>query len=151
VDPGGRDGVRAPIPWTAEAPHGWDGDAPWLPFPPDPERHNAETESQDDRSTFALYKRLIEVRRANPALQLGDFDDVRGMPHDVIAFQRSLGDDVWVTLVNFAEAAQDVDLDGSWSVEVASDRSREGEPFDGTMQRDQAVLLHRAARRDDAR
>lgn len=31
VDPGGRDGCRAPIPWSAAALHGW-GPAPWLPF-----------------------------------------------------------------------------------------------------------------------
>src|SRR5207248_1033907 len=34
VDPGGRDGTRAPIPWTAAPDHGWAGPAPWLPFPP---------------------------------------------------------------------------------------------------------------------
>ncbi|HET8615284.1 MAG TPA: alpha-amylase family glycosyl hydrolase [Actinomycetales bacterium] len=150
VDPGGRDGARAPIPWTPQAPHGWDGDAPWLPFPPDPERHNAESEKQDDRSTFALYSRLIEVRRANAALQLGDFDDVEGMPHDVIAFRRSLDGDEWVTLVNFADATRDVALDGTWSVAVTSDRSGEGERFDGHLLPDQAVLLHRVGRRDDS-
>ena len=34
LDPGGRDGCRAPIPWDPEPPHGWDGATPWLPFPP---------------------------------------------------------------------------------------------------------------------
>lgn len=28
VDPGGRDGSRAPLPWLAQAPHGWSGKAP---------------------------------------------------------------------------------------------------------------------------
>ena len=38
VDPGGRDGCRAPIPWDGGGDHGWPGvgDAgTWLPFPPD--------------------------------------------------------------------------------------------------------------------
>jgi hypothetical protein len=30
VDPGGRDGSRAPVPWTTGSDHGWAGD-PWLP------------------------------------------------------------------------------------------------------------------------
>src|SRR5690606_17699568 len=34
IDPGGRDGCRAPIPWTTGPGHGW-GPDPWLPFPPD--------------------------------------------------------------------------------------------------------------------
>ena len=40
LDPGGRDGCRAPIPWEREAPHGWRGAEPWLPLPPD--RANAQ-------------------------------------------------------------------------------------------------------------
>ena len=37
VDPGGRDGCRAPLPWTEAAPHGW-GPDPWLPVPSRPGR-----------------------------------------------------------------------------------------------------------------
>ncbi len=33
VDPGGRDGSRAPIPWDATPAHGWPA-RPWLPWPP---------------------------------------------------------------------------------------------------------------------
>ena len=35
VDPGGRDGCRAPIPWTTDPGHGWPAE-PWLPWPPEP-------------------------------------------------------------------------------------------------------------------
>src|SRR5690606_34127636 len=35
VDPGGRDGARAPMPWLARPPHGWGAYRAWLPFPPD--------------------------------------------------------------------------------------------------------------------
>ena len=38
VDPGGRDGCRAPMPWDGTADHGWPtpaGPGPWLPFPPE--------------------------------------------------------------------------------------------------------------------
>ena len=34
LDPIDRDGCRAPVPWTRDAPHGW-GAEPWLPFPPE--------------------------------------------------------------------------------------------------------------------
>ena len=43
VDPGGRDGCRAPIPWDGGGDHGWPAvgdDGPWLPFPPDAGNRN---------------------------------------------------------------------------------------------------------------
>ncbi|HLF40744.1 MAG TPA: alpha-amylase family glycosyl hydrolase, partial [Acidimicrobiia bacterium] len=39
VDPGGRDGCRAPVPWSPEPGHGWPA-TPWLPFPPESARRN---------------------------------------------------------------------------------------------------------------
>ena len=41
VDPGGRDGCRAPIPWTTAPDHGWPAD-PWLPWPPEPGARSVE-------------------------------------------------------------------------------------------------------------
>src|SRR5947209_3812887 len=49
VDPGGRDGCRAPIPWDPSPDHGWGvpgggperGDGPWLPWPPEADVRNA--------------------------------------------------------------------------------------------------------------
>src|SRR5207249_6133321 len=69
VDPGGRDGCRAPVPWDGEAGHGW-GTAmePWLPWPPEPERRNAAALRADDGSILHLYRRLLAARRASAAL-----------------------------------------------------------------------------------
>ena len=58
VDPGGRDGSRAPIPWDATPDHGWPA-RPWLPWPPQPELWNAESEGDDPDSILALYRRLL--------------------------------------------------------------------------------------------
>src|SRR4029079_7633971 len=44
LDPGGRDGCRAPFPWTPRPDHGWGTTDPWLPWPPDPDTDNAATE-----------------------------------------------------------------------------------------------------------
>src|SRR5262245_49089187 len=58
VDPGGRDGCRAPIPWTTDAPHGWKGREPWLPFPPSPSEHSVETMTSAPASITNLYREL---------------------------------------------------------------------------------------------
>jgi alpha-glucosidase len=59
VDPGGRDGCRAPIPWTAAAPHGWSD--PWLPLPPDAAERSVEAQCGDPASVLALYRRLRDL------------------------------------------------------------------------------------------
>jgi alpha-glucosidase len=64
VDPGGRDGCRAPIPWDPTHRHGWPVD-PWLPFPPHGDSHNVADEWADPASTLRLYHRGLTARRAS--------------------------------------------------------------------------------------
>ena len=141
LDPGGRDGCRAPIPWTSAPDHGWGTDDPWLPWPPNPATYNAESEAADEGSVLSLYRRLLAARRASPALQVGSFEWIQGAPADVLAYERTSADrtDRRVVLVNYADAPQPVKAvaDGL-TVVLTSD----GAPFDGTtLGPDQAVLL----------
>ncbi len=137
VDPGGRDGCRAPIPWTPQEGHAW-GARPWLPWPPEPERRNAETLRADPCSILHLYRRLLAVRRASPALRLGEWRPFEA-PEGVLAYERSRGADRRVVLVNFSAAAARVAARGA--IEVASDGCGEGGPFGGTLEPDQALIL----------
>src|SRR5207302_81542 len=74
VDPGGRDGCRAPIPWDGTPSHGWaGGPGAWLPWPPDTTARHTEGLAADDGSILALYRRLLRLRRASPALSRGGF------------------------------------------------------------------------------
>ncbi|MDQ3640702.1 MAG: alpha-amylase family glycosyl hydrolase, partial [Actinomycetota bacterium] len=123
VDPGGRDGARAPVPWRRQAPHGWDGAEPWLPWPPDPEGRSVEAQRDDPTSMLHLYRRLLAARRASEALRLGSFRMV-GVPEGVVGYERAApGGDRRLALVNFT--GEPVALpDEPWSgatVEVASD------------------------------
>ncbi|MEY2434235.1 MAG: alpha-glucosidase [Acidimicrobiaceae bacterium] len=138
VDPGGRDGCRAPIPWTAAAPHGWDGVQPWLPFPPNSDEHSVEALVADERSIMHLYRRLLSARRASPALRLGDLT-LTFAPDGVLAYERVLRDDHRTVLINFTNTRQDVDVDGT--IEVSSTGLGEGQSFTGTLAPDEAVIL----------
>jgi alpha-glucosidase len=137
VDPGGRDGCRAPLPWTAADGHGWSVE-PWLPFPPDAAERSVEAQRADDASVLHLYRRLLAARRASPALSIGDFEWV-GSPPEVLAWRRRCGDDERIVAVHMGPEPTRVGLDGV--VEVASDGAGEGEPFGGTLGADAAVLL----------
>ncbi|MEZ5102027.1 MAG: alpha-amylase family glycosyl hydrolase [Thermoleophilia bacterium] len=144
IDPGGRDGCRAPIPWEREPPHGWPGAAPWLPWPPDPCGRSVEAQRADPGSFLHLVRRLLATRRASEALRLGALELVDA-PRGVLAYERRAGDDVRLVLVGFADAAARVPLSGAWRIELASDRADEGEPFDGLLGPDRALVLRPAS------
>jgi alpha-glucosidase len=138
VDPGGRDGCRAPIPWTPNAPHGWPGAEPWLPLPPRAGERSVAALTEDDSSILYLYRRLLAARRASPALHSGDLT-LLDAPDGVLAYEREHRDDRRTVLVNFTAVPQPVDLRGI--VEVSTDGQGEGEPFGGTLRPDEAVVI----------
>jgi alpha-glucosidase len=146
VDPGGRDGCRAPIPWTAAPGHGW-GSEPWLPWPPEPERHNVESLRGDSSSILQLYRDVLHHRRESPALVLGDLS-LLSAPEGVLVYRRRRElvhglrheRDERTVALNFTGERQRLDLD-ALRVEIASDRAGEGEPFDGWLEPDQALIL----------
>jgi alpha-glucosidase len=99
VDPGGRDGCRAPIPWTAAAGHGWPAD-PWLPWPPDPAERSVEAQRADPGSMLHLCRAALALRRGSPALRLGTLRLLDDVPDGVLAYERAHGDErrlVWLS------------------------------------------------------
>jgi len=68
TDPG-RDGCRVPLPWSgAQPPFGFSppeaSRAPWLPQPRDWDRLTVAAQEADERSMLHLYRRAVQVRRA---------------------------------------------------------------------------------------
>ena len=88
LDPGGRDGCRAPIPWTATDDGGW-GPRAWLPMPPDAAAHSVAAEAGVPTSMLEHYRRLLALRRATPALQRGAIE-LLDAPTGVLRWRRSL-------------------------------------------------------------
>jgi alpha-glucosidase len=139
VDPVGRDGCRAPLPWTATPPHGWSAHEPWLPFPPDADTLNVETESTDERSTMQLYRRLLRHRRASFALRRGDLE-LLDAPAGVVCFRRTHDTDERIVVVNFTAGDVTVPVDGH-VVAVGSDDRVEPTSYDGRVPAETAVVL----------
>ncbi len=80
VDPGGRDGCRALLPWDGigrpRVAGGRRGHAPGCRWPRRPTSRNRAAQRADPDSILHLYRRAIAVRKAAPALALGSFDRV---------------------------------------------------------------------------
>ncbi len=154
VDPGGRDGCRAPIPWDGSPDHGWPtapGCRPWLPFPPEADRCDYEHQRRDPSSVLHLYRRLIAFRRRSPAVTGGDLQLLE-LPDGLLGYRRTGSDDFAVVVVNFTadEVAVDVSVmeptapaGGGLVVAVSSDGVGEGRAFAGSLRPDQAVVLTR--------
>lgn len=137
-DPGGRDGSRAPIPWEAAPPHGWPGAAPWLPFPPDAGAHSVERQRAEPGSMLHLYRRLLELRRALPALHAGTLR-LLDAPASVLAYERAQAGTRVIVLINFA--AEPVRVGGVRGRVLVGTDDPAGRPFDGTLSPDEGVVV----------
>jgi alpha-glucosidase len=137
VDPGGRDGCRAPIPWDGSPMHGWAG-KPWLPWSPESDRRNIARLRDEPGSILHLYRRLLALRRRSPALALGSIV-VRDAPEGVLAYDRAQGTERYTVLVNFAQAPVDVEAKGR--IVVASDGEGEGGAYAGRLASDKAIIV----------
>ena len=105
VDPGGRDGCRAPIPWSTAEDHGW-GPDPWLPFAADAGARSVDAQTGDPASMLEHYRRLLHLRRATPALRAGAIELIDA-PEGVLRYRRSSADSdpgVVEISINFTEA-----------------------------------------------
>ncbi len=147
VDPGGRDGCRAPIPWDGSPDHGWptrDGATTWLPLAPEADARNRESEVADPGSVLHLYRRAIALRHAVPALSRGSFTPVAA-PDGVLRFRRAHDGDAVDVAVNFRGDSVDLGDPGcvGSAVLLASDDPAPVTGFTGVLGPDQAVVLRR--------
>jgi alpha-glucosidase len=100
ADPG-RDGSRVPLPWAGlEPPFGFSPPGataqPWLPQPKEWRELTVEIETGEPDSMLELYRRALEIRRAEPALGDGPGPGATAntmtwlpTPDGVLAFSRS--------------------------------------------------------------
>ncbi|MNW59629.1 Neopullulanase [compost metagenome] len=67
---------------------------------------------KQDHDLFSFYRKLIEIRSNHPALRSGSFTFLEaGRDGSKLAFERSLGDEVIIILMNTEETAQTFRLD----------------------------------------
>lgn len=83
----GRDGCRAPVPWTSEPPgFGFTRGKPWLPFGPDAASLSAAAQSDDPTSMLGLYREALDARRKHLHGDLRWLD--ARAPADTVVFSR---------------------------------------------------------------
>jgi len=111
VDVDGRDGARTPIPWEppslAGPGAGFTSGTPWLPVGSTAETVNVLSLADKDGSILEMYKKLVRVRTAIPALRDGSFDMI-GTFGDVFVYERRQACSVVTVVVNFSTVSQPI-------------------------------------------
>jgi alpha-glucosidase len=124
----GRDPERTPMQWDASANAGFTSGAPWLPIAGDYTTFNVEVERDDAHSMLMLYRQLIELRRANAALAVGEYAPIAAQG-DLLAYLREREGQRFLVVLNFGSQQQALDLSalGSGRIILSTELDRAGE------------------------
>jgi alpha-glucosidase len=87
--------------WAPSRNGGFTTGEPWLPVGAETAVVNVEAQRDDPRSMLSLFRELIRLRRASPALRRGDWLPLASTPPDVFAWLRHEGHERWLVAVNF--------------------------------------------------
>ena len=95
-----RSRCRTPMPWSAGPGAGFTTGRPWLRLGPDADKRNVQAQLQDPGSVLSFYRRIIALRAATPALQVGSLRVQPGSDGDVVAYTRETSDQVILVVLN---------------------------------------------------
>lgn len=85
-----RDNGRTPMQWDASPNAGFTSCTPWITLPENFKAINVEAECQDPDSILHFYKRLIRLRKEEPAISEGDIQFLFLDIPEIFAFRRFL-------------------------------------------------------------
>jgi len=119
----GRDPCRTPMQWNALAHAGFTKGDPWLPVAQDYITRNVAMQTEDEGSILQFYKKLIELRHAEPALHIGDFEHV-SVNGDIYCYTRTHAGKRFGVALNFSDEPQPVTLPGAGQIRLSSEQDR---------------------------
>lgn len=106
-----RDSYRTPMQWNASPNAGFSPAESWLPVSPDYMERNVAAFSSDPASILLLYRQLIALRRASPALHAGSYAALESSEF-VFAYLRSHEQERKLVVINFSAQPQQFSLSG---------------------------------------
>ena len=111
-----RDNGRTPMQWDTSANAGFSKGKPWIGVNGNYKEINAQEQVSRTDSVFSYYKKLIELRKKYDVIADGDFNMLEDTPEEIFAYERILGDEKLLVLVNFSgreeKLYKDIDVSG---------------------------------------
>lgn len=109
-----RDNSRTPMQWTDETYCGFSESEPWLPVSDNAVKINVKAQQDDDDSILAFYKKLIVIRKEKKIVSEGTITFFAEENENVMAYRRTLGDQVMIVLCNLREQESMVKKEAGW-------------------------------------
>lgn len=106
----GRDPCRTPMQWDGSLHAGFTSAQPWLPISDDYAVVNVRSEDDDATAILSLYRRLLQLRRSQPALSGGDYEPV-ATSGDLLAYLRRTRHECLLIALNLGEEPYALSLD----------------------------------------
>ena len=107
----GRDKCRTPMAWANAANAGFcpAGVTPWLPVNSDyAQGINVAEQENDADSLLSFYKKMLHVRKENPALIWGDYQPLFEDNNECLAFLRTAPEQKCLVVLNMSEKPQSI-------------------------------------------
>ncbi|CVI70505.1 Oligo-1,6-glucosidase [Clostridiales bacterium CHKCI001] len=105
-----RDNARTPMQWSANDYAGFSTTEPWISINPNYVQINAESQLQDPDSIFYYYQKLIQLRKKYSIFINGQFHLYLDEDPDIMAYTRTLEDEVLLVICNFHNITRTIDL-----------------------------------------
>ena len=103
--------IRTPMQWAGDAGGGFTAGQPWEPFQPNVAAVNVAAQDGAADSLLSLYRQLIHLHAAQPALGHGSFTALSSSDNKAAAFLRQSEDEAVLVVINFGkDALADVQL-----------------------------------------
>jgi alpha-glucosidase len=100
-----RSRCRTPMPWSGGPGAGFTTGRPWLRIGTDSGTRNVAAQLGDDGSVLTLYRSLISLRAAMPALQVGSFELLSPNGSPIVAYRRTTGRQTVLVVLNVSREA----------------------------------------------
>ena len=98
----GRDPQRTPMQWDASPHAGFTPEdvEPWLPLEDVHSTRNVEVEKADPKSILNLTNELLALRKSHPALAIGAYEAIDGLPEACYVYTRTHGNQRLLVALN---------------------------------------------------
>jgi alpha-glucosidase len=107
-----RDVTRTPMQWDDSPFAGFSSTEPWLPVSADFKTRNVKAQAADPLSMLNLYRQLLNIRAATPALNGGKYQALDIEAGDCFVYRRQVEGQTRIVALNFSAESRQVTIPG---------------------------------------
>ncbi|MEO9873152.1 alpha-amylase family glycosyl hydrolase [Ekhidna sp.] len=105
--------IRRPMPWSNDSNGGFSDSSPWNSLSSNYKTNNVEVGMEDPNSVFNWYRKLIQLRGKEVALQKGTYREINTGSDEVLGFWREYEGEQVLVLINYGESTRSVEVNTS--------------------------------------